>query len=475
MICILSATLRTQTLQTRLPFRYGIVTAHAFEHAFVRVVALVDGVEVAGVAADSLAPKWFSKNPATSIEQDVAEMKQVVAAACAIAENAGEAETVFALWRRVYDQMHATGGKPALLLSFGASLIERALIDAFCRAACMTFAHAVRSNALGIQLDAIHPELRGRAPADLLPALPLRRIIARHTVGLIDPLTDADARGQHDDGLPHSLAQNIREYGLTHFKIKLSGDAAQDCARLAAVAGVITQHCREYAFTLDGNENYRTVDAFRDAWGAISSAPMPGDFLRHMMFVEQPLHRDVALSDSTGEALRDWRGRPALIIDESDGELDSLRVALRCGYAGASHKNCKGVFKGIANACFAAITSLTPNPSPSGRGETVISGEDLCNVGPVALLQDLAVMAMLGIAHVERNGHHYFCGLSMFSPDLQTRMIEAHGDVYRRHTLGFATLHLHDGCIDAGSVVDAPFGYAGSVRPMSLIAEEANT
>lgn len=36
---------------------------------------------------------------------------------------------------------------------------------------------------------------------------------------------------------------------------------------------------------------------------------------------------------------------------------------------------------------------------------TVIA--DLVNMGRVALLQDLAVVAKLGIPHVERNGPHY--------------------------------------------------------------------
>ena len=148
-----------------------------------------------------------------------------------------------------------------------------------------------------------------------------------------------------------------------------------------------------HAFTLDGNENFHTVDAFRDAWDVIAGAPEISDFLCHLLFVEQPLHRAVALSEATGEALRNWHARPALIIDESDGELDSLRVALRRGYSGASHKNCKGVFKGIANACYAALSTLTPNPSPKGRGGMIISGEDLCNVGPVALMQDTTSLA----------------------------------------------------------------------------------
>jgi hypothetical protein len=466
MIRVLSATTYTLPMRTRLPFRYGIVTLREIEHCFVRVLAVVDGVEVTGSAADGLAPKWFTKNPATTIDHDVAEMKQVIAAACAQAERIGQAETVFEFWQRLYAaSVQSCEGLPRLLLSFGASLVERALIDAFCRAKGETFALAVRNNALGIRLDAIHSELSGCGPGDLLPTRPLRRIAARHTVGLIDPLTDSSAASPptagesvelSDDGLPQSLEACIRAYGLTHFKIKLGGDAARDLARLRDVAAVIQRNCRDYAFTLDGNEQYKTVEAFRDAWNAIASSPTLEVFLRHLIFVEQPLHRDVALSEATGEALLRWADRPTIIIDESDGDLDSLRVALTRGYAGTSHKNCKGVFKGIANACLAQAPS--PNLSPLGRG-VILSGEDLCNVGPVALTQDLAVMATLGITHVERNGHHYFKGLSMFPRELQAHMIAQHGDLYRWHDAGFATLDVRDGAIDVGSVVNAPFGY----------------
>jgi len=102
-------------------------------------------------------------------------------------------------------------------------------------------------------------------------------------------------------------------------------------------------------------------------------------------------------SDDPVAALRAWPDRPRLIIDESDGALGDLPRALALGYAGTSHKNCKGIVKGIANAC------LLEKRRRSGE-RVVLTGEDLCNLGPVALLQDLAMTALLGIEHVERNG-----------------------------------------------------------------------
>jgi hypothetical protein len=90
----------------------------------------------------------------------------------------------------------------------------------------------------------------------------------------------------------------------------------------------------------------------------------------------------------------------------------------------------------------------------------ILSAEDLANVGPIALLQDLAVVSALGIDHAERNGHHYFAGLSMFPRSLQRRLVADHGDLYRWHDRGFATVAAAAGRLNLGSINHAPFGLA---------------
>ena len=77
------------------------------------------------------------------------------------------------------------------------------------------------------------------------------------------------------------------------------------------------------------------------------------------MFVEQPFHRDMALDPDVLHDLAAWRVRPTLIIDESDAELDSLPRALALGYHGTSHKNCKGVFKGVRQRLPAGIAEAS--------------------------------------------------------------------------------------------------------------------
>jgi hypothetical protein len=235
--------------------------------------------------------------------------------------------------------------------------------------------------------------------------------------------------------------------------VKVSGVLDRDQDRLRRIAEALATHAStDYAISLDGNEQFHTLEEFRAFWESLKRIAELRQFFGHLLFVEQPLHRDAALTPRVAD-MNSWSERPPLIIDESDGELESLPQALRLGYAGTSHKNCKGVFKGIANACLLAhLQSAVP-----GR-TTLLSGEDLANIGPVALLQDLAAAATLGISSVERNGHHYFAGLSMFPDAVQQQMLSAHGDLYRRSHAGWPTLDIRDGTLPIRSVVDAPFG-----------------
>jgi hypothetical protein len=213
-------------------------------------------------------------------------------------------------------------------------------------------------------------------------------------------------------------------------------------------------------FTLDGNENYHAVQPFRDLWETLVSDKALSPFMSKLQFVEQPLHRDVSLSQEARDAFVQWDKRPAMIIDESDASVESLPQALRCGYVGTSYKNCKGVFKGIANACLVRWLNKRDPVRPY-----VISAEDLSNVAPVALPQDLASLSSLGIANPERNGHHYFRGLSMFPDPVQRSVVGAHADLYQWHRDGFATLQVRDGMLVVESVTSAPYGRGSDFDP----------
>ncbi len=452
-IKLLSTSFHAVPLKTRIPFKFGITTMTAAMHLFVRAVVDIDGMKMEGMSADFLPPKWFTKNPATSYEDDRREMMEVITAAAEGAEALAPAETVFDFWHSLYLRQKQWAGQkrcPPLLWNFGVSLVERAVIDAFCRAKGTSFPLALQAGSLGFDPSRVHIELSGVDFRDLLPRQPLSRIIVRHTVGLSDPLTDEEIPEQEKvrDGLPQSLESAIEAYGLTHFKIKLSGNVENDRARLIRLAELLNRSAPNYGFTLDGNENFRALAPFRELWESLVGERSLRDFLSRLIFVEQPIHRDVALSLN----LKEWSSRPPIIIDESDAELTSLPTALSAGYAGTSHKNCKGVFKGIANAC------LLEHRRRATGAKLILSAEDLTNIGPVALMEDLAVVATLGISHAERNGHHYFAGLSAFSRDTQEAVLAgAFGFVRRSRRDRVATDSR--GAIDVRSTVDAPFGY----------------
>lgn len=456
---------------TRFPFRYGIASMTKVPHLFVRVRLEVAGKEATGLASEGLPPKWFTKNPATIFEQDLPEMLAVIGNAARLATGiAAQPVTYFELWRELYRQQEVWAKSQSLaplLANLGVSLIERAVLDAFCRALRKPVHEVIRQNLIGLKLGEIHPEFGMAEPRDLLPPQPLATIQVRHTVGLTDPITPSDiiADERVDDGLPQDLENCIRTYGLRAFKIKLSGKVEHDLARLKDLAKLIARETGDdFLATLDGNENFKSFAEFRDFWARLTGAHGLKEFLSHVAVVEQPVHRDHALSTEAGDLLHQWQDHPPLIIDESEATLGDLPRALSLGYAGTSHKNCKGIIKGIANACLLEHRRRQDQPG-------VLTGEDLANLGPVALLQDLALMTLLGIPHVERNGHHYFRGLSLWPEPWQQAVRQDHSDLYRQHERGFATLRIEGGVLKLASVNQSPFGLKPLLNPAGFTTE----
>ena len=446
-------------MKTRFPFRYGIASMTELPHLFVVADVQIDGKLVTGISADGLPPKWFTKNPDTTFEDDdLPAMLRVIRHAADAAVDVSRRKTFFEWWQDLYEAQCSWAcntGTPSLLAGFGFSLVERAVIDAFCRAESLTLFEALRTNRLEIDPGELRGDLHGLVPADILQPKPLPQVTVRHTIGLGDPLCDDDIADNErlSDGLPHSLVANIRTYGLSYFKIKLCGQLEVDRDRLLRIVAILNAEVAgDVRFTLDGNENFRTMAEFREHWESHRGHPVIRQlFDRALLFVEQPIHRDFALADDVQMELQSWPAAPPIIIDESDSDLSCLPRALQLGYVGTSHKNCKGVLKGLAQ--LATISQCRPKGV-----DGLLSAEDLANVGPVALLQDLAVVAALGIEHVERNGHHYFAGLSAMPESEQQRTLRNHSDLFASSGSGFPTLSVRHGLIQLGSVNSSPFG-----------------
>lgn len=467
-VTVTETELHVHNLRRRMSFHFGNVHVTRGPQILLTLDAEVDGAVTTGQSMGALAPMWFYKDPDMSLEDGVAAMLDVFEATCDHAESLGARPSPFALWSALYDNVGSWANNtphPDLLWSYGVSLVEQAIIDAYCRTVGIAFPDAVRENKIGLDLGAIHPELSDAEPSDLLPD-PVDEVAIRHTVGLSDPLTadEVSPDEQLDDGLPQTLTEYVDEQGIDHFKIKLAADGG-DADRLRTIHDIVADGSVDgYAFSLDANEQYDDVADFRDQWESMREDSDLAAFLDNLLYVEQPLPRDEAFSDATAETFAAWDNRPPVIIDESDSDLDSLRRALDCGYAGTSHKNCKGVFKGLANSCL-----VERRRRRTDDREYLMTGEDLTTLGPVELPEDFVVAATIGMDNVERNGHHYYSGLSAFSEDVQEAALESHSDLFTRHEDGFVTLDVRDGRVSLNSVLDAPFGHMVDLDPTDAI------
>ena len=367
----------------------------------------------------------------------------------------GSRESVFDLWHAVYlDGRAGTKRVAPLLAGFGVSLVERAAIDAFCRAGNVPFAEAMRStprSAPGSDAPGVDGPRSAGAPAVAAPD----RIRIRHTVGLAMRLPGRRGATGPADGLPASLEACIRRYGLRRFKVKVRGrpltptSPARADPRRARTGDRwgLPRHARRK----------RAVRRTRPRCGLSgmnwrANAPT-AELAARVDYVEQPLPRHaVARRGDRGEPRRVARASPR---DHRRGR--TTRWTLSPGQSRrattAAFKSCKGVFKGLGNAC--RIEQL--RRQHPGRA-FVYSAEDLSTIGPVCLLADLAVIATLGIDEPERNGYHYLRDLTSLSPRVEQETMRCHPDLYAAQADGHPVLDITDGGIKAGSVVAAPFG-----------------
>ncbi len=439
----------------RLPFRFGAVTLTRCPQLFVRATVDCGALGMhTGWAAEMMVPRWFDKRTTRSQTDNVRDLQAAVEAA-ADAYIGDARATAFGLFARHYPALMAQGserGCTALSTAFGQAVLDRAVLDALCRAAGVSVYAAFQRNLAGLADTAVAPDLNGWDWNAWLATLsPTTRIDARHTVGMLDHL-EGDAMDAN--GLPVSLPAVVKRYGHRYFKIKLGGEPAADLARLGNVLRVLDTLQPGHRFSLDGNEQYADPAALRGLCEGLRLLPALAARSDALLYIEQPVPRDASLAP----ALATLDAPAPLLLDEADGTLDAFPQGRAHGWRGVSSKACKGLYKAVINR---ARCDRWNSDQPAAA-RCFMSAEDLTCQAGLAVQQDLALAALLGLGHAERNGHHYVDGFGDAPAAEQSAFAAAHAGLYDTEA-GHPRLAIRDGRIAIGSL-DRP-GFAHGADP----------
>ncbi len=413
-----------------------------------------DGNRTFGCSGSRLSVRWLDKRKGRDRHQKLCDLVGLIEHAREVYLRRPSFNSPFDQWLACYHDIHRAGlaaEQVDLAAAFASSLMERAMLDAVCRLAGKSLFRMVREDRLGVRPEAVHPELQGIRTTDYVRSQPVSYFHIRHCIGLTDPLTDDDlpADRRVNDGLPETLQEYVAADGLTHFKIKIEGEPEQDLARLGRIWDVLPKG-PDLLITMDANEMFEDIDVFEEFMQQVSRK-LPAMF-RRVGWFEQPMPRAMSLDPKSERGVRHISKLKPLIIDEGDGTLDAFKQAHQIGYAGTSHKNCKGFFKSLLNRALIAHYNA--------RGEnTFISGEDLTCLPIVPLHEDFVSQSILGITHGDRNGHHYHYGLSSLSPREKEQIARHHRSMYVFRD-GEWFLNVRHGQVDCSSLQCAGFGVA---------------
>lgn len=402
-----------------------------------------------GVSGDRPSFGWLDKRPEFAPEEKLERLFDLVRGVRDIYLR-DSFDSPFRYWLECHAEVGRFGQRQnheTLSSTYASALMERALLDAYCRLQDVSVFDALKNGLVKPDFAELDPTVRGIELAELLPSRPRMNFFIRHTVGLSDPLRDGYIAPQDriGDGEPESLQAYAIRDGLRYFKIKISGDPERDLDRLEQIWDVLIQ-LNMPVVTLDGNESYTDMDAFA-RFVELLERRLLGLF-QHIAFIEQPLTRQLTMDTGTKASIERISQKKALLIDEADGELDSFARAREVGYLGVSHKNCKGFFKSLLNRMRCQVAF------EQGAFQ---SAEDLSLMPLAPLHQDFAALGILGISHCERNGHHYGLGLSHLTGKEQALALEHHSDLYvRRGEQAF--LNIRGGEVYCGSLQGPGFG-----------------
>jgi len=437
------------------PFRFGAVVINATPQAFVRVEIEVEGKgRATGASAEFLVAKWFDKRPHLSPEETVTDLRRSLLVARDIYLAHSSFETAFGLHAAcIGAQIEACAREdiPPLAAAYGPAEIDKAILDALLRWAGVNFFDGMADNIAGVDAR-LSRDLDDEDLSRFLASRKrLERVAVRHTVGM-------DDRVEGEGG----VADQKENAGARYFKLKLNGDPAHDADRLIRIGAALAALPYDYRVTLDANEQYADLAVLSALVERLDRDAALRPIATKLLYIEQPMPRDITKASPLGVlARRDF------IVDEADDSYDAFPIARALGYRGISSKSCKGIYKSVVNAARAAKWSA------SGE-KCFIAGEDLTCQAGLAVQQDLALGALIGVTHAERNGHHYVEGFGDTPAAEAEAYLTAHPDLYVRDG-DKIRLAIHDGDLLTGSLTTP--GFATAVHPdwsaMSPLAQPA--
>ena len=425
------------------PFRFGSVVITSSVQVFVRAEIEIEGRGASiGASAEMMASKWFDKRAHLSPQQTIDGLRRALAIARELYLARSGFDTAFGHHAAIIAaQVEACAKEdiPPLAAGFGPAEIDKAILDALLRGLGANFFDGMAANVAGIDAR-LAPDLGDNAVAQFLAGRRrLERVAIRHTVGMDDTV---EGEG--------GVADANENAGARYFKLKLNGDPAADAARLIRIGNELAKLPYEYKVTLDANEQYADLGALSALVERLDRDSALKPIAGKLLYIEQPMPRDITRQSPLGAlAGRDF------IIDEADDSYDAFPAARALGYRGISSKSCKGIYKSVINAARAAKWS-------ADDGRYFISGEDLTSQAGLGVQQDLALGALIGVTHAERNGHHYVDGFAETPAAEAEAFLAAHPDLYIRDG-NIIRLSIHDGDLLTGSLA-AP-GFATSVHP----------
>ncbi|WOH64556.1 hypothetical protein [Bradyrhizobium sp. BWA-3-5] len=435
------------------PFRFGAVVINETPQAFVRVEIEVEGKGRAkGASAEFLVAKWFDKRPHLSPEETVAELRRSLLIARELYLARSGFETAFGLHAVCIGaqiEACATEDIPPLAAAYGPVEIDKAILDALLRCTVTNFFDGMAANIAGIDARLSRDLGDGDVTQFLAGRKRLERVAIRHTVGMDDKV--------EGEGGVADIKENA---DARYFKLKLNGDPVHDADRLIRIGRELAALPHDYRVTLDANEQYADLAALSALVERLDHDAALRPIASKLLYIEQPMPRDVTKASPLGAlARRDF------IVDEADDSYDAFPIARALGYRGISSKSCKGIYKSVINATRAAKWSAAGE-------KCFITGEDLTCQAGLAVQQDLALGALIGVTHAERNGHHYVDGFGDTPAAEGEAFLAGHPDLYTRDN-GKVRLAIHDGDLLTESLTTP--GFATSVHPdwsaMSPLAE----